>query len=91
MLSLTTEELTRGRQQQQQQHATQKQRQQNRPLACTQLAYCGQTHLGEVGSTLVERVEERDESLTPQPVVLVRVAPRVVGVALSETKTPIIL
>lgn len=36
----------------------------------------------------MERVKERDESRAPQAMVFVRVAPRVVGVALSETKAP---
>ena len=45
-------------------------------------------HLGEVGSTLVERVEQRDESRTPQSVMLVGVTPRVVRVPLPEAETP---
>lgn len=36
----------------------------------------------------MERVEQRDESRTPQPVMLVGVTPRVVRVALPEAETP---
>lgn len=52
---------------------------------------CNTEHLGhlrEVGSALVERVEQRDESRTPKAVVLVGVAPREVRVTLPEAQTP---